>query len=103
MTTEKIELFRLSDAEEDIYYVPKRVGPNVTLAYIRDINRRGEAAALGALMERVLGAEAFDALCDYDDLTNEEMEQIGEAVRNHVLGSHPLEPTTRNPAGRKRS
>jgi hypothetical protein len=97
---DRIELFRLSDDPRDVFYVPKKVGANVTLSYLRDVNRRGETAALGALLERMLGAEALDALCSYEDLTDEEMEAIGKAVQKHVLGSGPL---AGNRASRRRS
>lgn len=87
---DRIELFRLSDDPADIFYIPAKVGPNVTLKYLRDVNRRGETAAMGALLERMLGREAFDALCEYDDLTEAEMDAIGKAVEKHVMGSGPL-------------
>lgn len=82
------ELFRLDD--ERVFYVPRKVGPNVSIAYLRDVKRHGETYATAALMERMLGEEAMDALAEYDDLTEDELERIGKIVQKWVFGSGPL-------------
>ncbi len=83
---ETLVLFSLNGRD---YTVPKRVGPNVALRYLRDIRRHGQEHAIAGLMEALLGAEAMDALADYDDLTEEDLESVMKAVQTHVLG--PLE------------
>jgi hypothetical protein len=71
------------------YNVPKVIGPNVSLAYMRDIRRKGVEEARAGILERILGPEALDALADYEDLTEEEFQSVMDAVDRHVLG--PLE------------
>lgn len=83
---DRLTLFELNGKA---YTVPKRVGPNVALRYLRDVRRHGPEHAIAGIMEALLGREAMDALADYDDLTEEQLEQVMEAVQMHVLG--PLE------------
>lgn len=87
---ERIELFRMSDDPADIFYVPKKVGPNVTLRYLRDVRQSGPEYAMAGLLERVLGADAMEALADDEDLTDEDMERIGSIIEKHVMGTSPL-------------
>jgi hypothetical protein len=86
----QVELFRLSDDPEDIFYIPSKIGPNVSIKYLRDVKKHGETYALAALMERVLGEEAMDALSEYEDLTEEEMDRIGKIIEKYVMGAGPL-------------
>lgn len=83
---DRLVLFELNGRE---YTVPKRIGPNVALGYMRDIRRHGKEHAIAGIMEALLGREALDALADYEDLSEEELEQVMAAVQHHVLG--PLE------------
>lgn len=83
---DRIVLFSLDDKD---YYVPAKIGPNVALAYMRDIRRHGIDNARAGILERILGREALDALADYDALTEEDLEAVMKAVDKHVLG--PLE------------
>ena len=86
---DRIELFEINGKK---YYVPKRPGANVALKYMRDIRAHGREAAMYGLLEAMVGKEGMDALADYEDLTEEEFEQVLDAVSRHVLG--PLERGT---------
>lgn len=86
---DRIELFAINGKS---YSIPKRPGPNVTIRYLRDVRRHGKEHAIAGLMEAMLGTEGMDALADYEDLTDEEMDSVMDAVQRHVLG--PLEKKT---------
>jgi hypothetical protein len=86
--SDQVVLFSLDGKD---YFVPAKIGPNVALAYMRDIRRNGVEHARAGILERILGREALDALADYDDLTEEDFEAVMKAVDKHVLG--PLEKT----------
>lgn len=88
-TQERIELFSINGRS---YSIPKRPGPNVALRYLRDVRRHGREHALAGILEAMLGTEGMDALADYDDLTDEDMDAVMAAVERHVLG--PLEKKT---------
>jgi hypothetical protein len=83
---EQIVLFSLDGRD---YYVPKRIGPNVAMAYMRDIRKRGLEYARAGILERLIGKEGLDALADFDGLTEEDLDSLMKAVDKHVLG--PLE------------
>lgn len=80
---ERIKLFELNGR---VYSIPKRPGPNVSVRYLRDTRRHGREHAIAGLMEAMLGAEGMDALADYDDLTEAELDAVMRAVEQHVLG-----------------
>ena len=83
---EQIVLFSLDGRD---YYVPKQIGPNVAMAYMRDIRKNGLEYARAGILERLIGKEGLDALADYDGLTEEDLDSLMKAVDKHVLG--PLE------------
>lgn len=80
---DEIVLFELDGIK---YYVPRKPGPNVALAYLRDVRRKGEEYARAGLLERFIGADGMDALADYEDLTDADMDAIWALVEKHVLG-----------------
>lgn len=86
VTEDRVVLFSLNGTD---YYVPKKVGPNIALRYLRDVRRHGKEHAIGGLMEAMLGERGMDALAEYEDLTTEDLESVMVAVEKHVLG--PLE------------
>lgn len=88
---ERVELFSIPqpDGTMRAIYVPKAIGPNVALQYLRDVRRNGQQYAIAGMMDKLLGPEGMDALADYDDLTEEDLEAVMAAVQKHVLG--PLE------------
>jgi hypothetical protein len=90
---ERIELFSINGRA---YSIPKRPGPNVAVRYLRDVRRNGREYAVAGLMEAMLGREGLDALADYEDLTDAELDSVMTAVERHVLG--PLE---RGKAGKR--
>lgn len=81
---ETITLFTLDGVE---YKIPTKVGHNITLQAMEVYVKSGsqDAAALWSL-EYLLGAKGWQALKDFDELTEENFEQIMEVAENIVIG-----------------
>lgn len=80
---DKVVLFSIDDKD---YYVPAKIGPNVALAYMRDIRQQGLEYARAGMLERMLGSDGLRALAEYEELTEEDLNAVMEAVDKHVLG-----------------
>lgn len=80
---ERIVLFKL-DGEE--YSIPKKPRANMALKYLRLTREHGERRAGAFLLEDLLGTENYEALMNYDDLTQEQLEHVMEIAQMHVLG-----------------
>lgn len=78
-----VVLFELDGVK---YFMPRKPGPNVGVGYLRDVSREGESVARARLLERFIGPDGMDALADYEDLTDEDLEAIWARVDKHVLG-----------------
>jgi len=81
---ETVELFELNGVK---YHVPNRTRPNVSLKYLRLAQQKGEGVAAAYLIEALVGAEGFDALSEYEHLTDEQYKSVMKAARQIVLGS----------------
>lgn len=84
---ERVTLFYIDDRE---YSIEMRPGVNVGLKYLHLSRTVGEDQAMDYLLERLLGPEGHQALQDYDDLTQEQFEQICKIASRLTLGA--LEP-----------
>lgn len=80
----RVALFYINDTE---YTVTTRPGVNVGLKYLHLNRTQGEAIAFDYLLEKLLGAEGYQALMDYDDLTQEQFQQICEVAAKLTLGA----------------
>ncbi|TQS30055.1 hypothetical protein [Microbispora sp. KK1-11] len=83
VAVEKVPLFSIDDVE---YGMPATIRPNVALKYLRMVRTQGGDVAEAWLLEEVLGAEAYEALMEYDQLTVDQLNQVMAIVRDHVLG-----------------
>lgn len=95
---ELVELFQIDDV---VYTVPAKPKVNVSLQLLRDSRRHGPEMAQLMLLEKLLGIEAYDALCDYEALTTENLKEISQAAAKLTLGA--LEDSSGNsePASEK--
>lgn len=84
-TLERVVLFTLGDKQ---YSIPKVVRPNVAMGYLYLSRTRGIAAAENWLGESLLGAEAFEALIGFDDLTQDQSNEIFRRAREVVFGKY---------------
>lgn len=81
---EMVDLFSIDGT---VYQMPKRVGANVALGYMKLVRTHGQEAAMGWALEKVLGADAYDALMDCDEVSPEDLEIIMRAVHENVMGA----------------
>jgi hypothetical protein len=80
----RIPLFYIDDVE---YSIAARPGVNVGLKYMHVFRNQGEYAATSYLLEKLLGAEGYQALMDYDELTATQFQQICEIAAQLALGA----------------
>jgi hypothetical protein len=81
---ERVVLFSLDDAE---FTIPRKFPVNLGLRVIRTMRRRGEAIAMAELLEEVIGADAYEALVNYPDITNDDIARLMQIVNDLALGS----------------
>jgi hypothetical protein len=81
---EEVELFSIDGI---VYTMPAKVGTNVSLQYLRMVRTQGQEVALGWLLERVIGEDAYEALMNCDGLTPDALAQVMEVVRQHTMGA----------------
>jgi len=79
-----IELFSLDGVA---YTIPAKPRVNLALRYLWHAKQYGEDRAAADLLESLLGAEGFEALVNYDDLTGEQFEAIMAAATKYTLGA----------------
>lgn len=77
-------LFELDGRE---YRVPARPRAVVALRYLRAVRDGGTEKGAAQLLTDLLGADGFDALCDYEDLQPEQLKAIMDAAQKLTLGS----------------
>jgi tetrahydromethanopterin S-methyltransferase subunit G len=80
---DRIVLFYVDDTE---YSIPKRVGRNHGLRYLRTMRKQGEALAAQELLEVLIGEDGYQALMDCDDLEDDQLDQIMNRLRDMALG-----------------
>ncbi|WUH94561.1 hypothetical protein OG900_33395 [Streptomyces sp. NBC_00433] len=86
---ERVVLFYVDDVE---YSIPKKIGRNYGLRYLRTARRQGEALASQELLEVLIGEDGYQALMDCDGLEDEDLDRIMEQLRDGALGAVEEEP-----------
>lgn len=86
---ETVVLFKLDDVE---YRVPARPRMNVALQYLADVRNMGEFMAELALVEKMAGKEAWEALSNHDDLTPEQFSAVNDYAVKLCLGALEATP-----------
>ncbi len=81
--TDTVVLFELDGRA---YEVPARPRPVIALRYLRAVRDKGTDVASATLLTELLGVDGFDALCDYEDLTGEQMQAIMQAAQKLTMG-----------------
>lgn len=97
------EVVELFSAGGRTYTVPARPRVNVALKYMRAIRKIGPTLAEAQLLEDLLGEDGYDALCDCDLLTAEQLSQIAELASKHALGALEEAPEGNDAGGSERS
>lgn len=83
LNEERVTVFSIDDVD---YTVPANPRPNVSLRFMRNIKNHDENYAMAQLMEDMLGVDGWDALCDFDALTDDELTQIMDLVQELAMG-----------------
>jgi hypothetical protein len=84
VTADQVALFSLDGRD---YTVPAKPRAAIALRYLRNIKNHGTDHAAAAMLEELLGVDGFNALCDYDDLTAEQMKAIMVAAQKLAMGA----------------
>lgn len=77
-------LFTIDDVP---YYLPRIVPPREGFRYLRDIKDQGREYAVAAMVERLMGRPALDALCDCTTLTEADYATVQEILEDKVLAA----------------
>lgn len=80
---DRIVLFYVDDEE---YSIPKKIGRNHGLRYLRTMRLQGEALAAQELLEALIGEDGYKALMECDDLEDEQLDKIMTRLRDMALG-----------------
>ena len=80
---DRIVLFYVDEEE---YSIPKHVGRNHGLRYLRTMRLQGEALAAQELLEALIGEDGYKALMECDDLEDEQLDKIMTRLRDMALG-----------------
>ncbi len=80
----QIEIFRLGGV---VYSIPDRPRVNLALKYLWLAKTRGEEIAGQWMLEELLGVDAYQALMDFDGLTDTQFAAIMNRAQQVVLGS----------------
>lgn len=81
---ELVELFTLDGR---VFSIPAKPRVSVALRYLWHARQYGEDRAAAELLEALLGAEGFEALVNYDDLTAEQFQAVLDAAQKVTLGA----------------
>jgi hypothetical protein len=84
LSEDTLVLFELDGRE---YRVPAKPRAVVALRYLRAVRDGGTEKGAAQLLTDLLGADGFDALCDYEDLQPEQLKSIMDAAQKLTLGS----------------
>ncbi|MEV6504789.1 hypothetical protein AB0M61_01540 [Streptomyces sp. NPDC051642] len=80
---ERVPLFYIGDDE---YTIPKSIPPGVALQFMREAREHGRELAAAPLLIRVLGEDAYLALEESQEVSEDQMEWIIDKVLNLALG-----------------
>jgi hypothetical protein len=83
---ELVPFFEINDVT---YYVPKVVPRNISIKALEIFRNEGDMAIANWLCMEVLGAEAYEALRDCEDMTDEDLAWVFDELSTRALG--PLE------------
>lgn len=83
---EEIEYVTLFELDDKVFKVPKNPSPTVGLRYLKILKDEGEGQAAYYMLTKMLGEEGYDALLDYDQLTQDQYDFILTAAIRIATG-----------------
>jgi hypothetical protein len=84
-----------------VYTIAARTKANTGLKYIHLARTRGQEIAIDFMLETLLGAEGYEALREFDDLTEADLEAVIKAASRIMAGA--VDPKEKQPRGPRRS
>ena len=78
----ELETFFYIDDEE--FKIPKKVPPNVTLMFIRDMRAGQVETAVAKAFDNLIGKRAVDRLAECEALTEEQLAQIMGVIQQKM-------------------
>jgi hypothetical protein len=96
----RVPLFYIDDVE---YTTELHPSPARGLKYLHLLRTEGTDVATQYMLETLIGAEGYEALMEYEDLTDEQLEQVVTAASKILLGAveGPKEPPKKQPRRRR--
>lgn len=80
---DRVVLFYIDDVPYD---VPKTIPKSAALKVLRVMRTQGQEAAMQLTMELMLGEDAYEALMECDDVTDEQLETIVTTCSRLMFG-----------------
>ena len=84
-----VEIFRLDGKP---YYIDRNLGAGISLRMLRTLRHESENAAVAAMLEELLGEEAFDDLANFRGITTKHLAQILLSCQKAILGDDQTGP-----------
>jgi len=84
-----------------VYSINRRPKVNKALRYVHLARTRGSEIAIDFMLETLLGTEGYQALMDFDDLTEENLQQVVEAASKIMTGAVEAPKGKQKPASRR--
>lgn len=82
-TEDTVHVFTIDGQE---YFIPGKPRVSLSLRYMRNLRKHGQAYAEALFLEEALGEEAHEALIGYEDLTPEDLEKVVEIATKAAFG-----------------
>jgi hypothetical protein len=96
---ERVPAFSINGVTYSILTRPK---VNAGLKYVHLARTRGQEIAIDFMLETLLGKEGYQALMDFDDLTEEDLTAVMDAASKIMAGAIEA-PKEKRSAGSRRS
>jgi hypothetical protein len=93
----RVPLFYIDD---QAYTVPAKPHPTLGLRYLHILKTEGQGQATYFLMNEMLGKEGYVALMEYDELTEEEYDQVLDKATKMIMGPKERPKARRSRGGR---
>jgi hypothetical protein len=83
-TESRVTLFSIDGKDYDI---PAAIKPNDALRIMHVFRRQGDTSGISYMLEVLLGLEGYEALLNFDDLENDDLEKIIKIAFEMVAGA----------------
>jgi hypothetical protein len=81
---ERIDAFSINGK---VYSINPKPKTNAALKYVHLARTRGNEIAIDFMLETLLGREGYEALMDFDDLSEDQLEQVITAASKIMAGA----------------